>query len=162
MKLAPDDYLLRANFAQFLDQTGDWNEAVRQEQQVCELLPGYPEAYYTAGALLVREGKNGDATDSSFSNALAIRNDYEPALNDLGLIFANQQKTAEAARLFTRVVRINPGYVETYLDWGFMEQCGGEVDQAMALYQKAADLQPNGPAVYFYQAVTLAAQGSPG
>ena len=157
LKLAPDDYLLRENFSQFLDQTGDWGEAIKQEQQVCGLLPGFPEAYYKAGALLVREGKASDAADC-FSNALAIQSDYAPALNDLGLIFANQLKTAEAARLFTRVLRINPGYVETYLDWGFMEQGEGEVDQAMGHYQKAADLQPNGPAAYFNQAVRLAAE----
>ena len=157
LKLAPDDFLLHENFAQFLDQTGDWGEAIKQEQQVCGLLPGFPEAYYKAGALFVREGKDSEAA-GCFSNALAIRRDYEPALNDLGLIFANQLKTAEAARLFTRVLRINPGNVETYLDWGFMEQSEGEVDQAMGHYQKAADLQPNGPAAYFNQAVRLAAE----
>jgi tetratricopeptide (TPR) repeat protein len=157
LRLAPDDYLLHENFAQFLDQTGDWNEAVRQEDQVSGLLPRFPEAYYKTGALLIREGRANDAA-GCFSNALAIRNDYEPALNDLGLIFANQLKTSEAAGLFTRVLRLNPGYVEAYLDWGFMEQCEGKLDQAMAHYHAAADIQPNGPAVYFYQAVTLAGE----
>ena len=157
LQLAPDDYFLRENFAQFLDQTGDWNEAVRQEQLASELLPQSPTAYYKTGALLVREGKASDAAES-FSRALAMRADYEPALNDLGLILANQQKTAEAAELFKRVLEINPGYVETYLNWGFMEQYDGKLDQAMAHYRSAADLHPNGPAAYFYQAVTLAAQ----
>ena len=155
--LAPDDYFLRENFAQFLDQTGDWEEAVRQERHVSELLPQTPSSYYKTGALLVRQGKTSDAADY-FSRALAIRGDYEPALNDLGLILANQQKTADAARLFHRALEINPGYVETYLNWGFMEQCDGNLDQAMAHYRTAADLHPNGPAAFFYQAVTLAAE----
>lgn len=156
LKLAPDDYLLRENFAQFLDQTGDENEAVRQEQHVCELLPQSPTAYYRTGTLLIREGKTSEAADY-FSRALAIRGDYEPALNDLGSIYANQQKTAEAAGLFNRVIQINPGNVEAYLNFGFMEQCEGKLDQAMALYHTAAELQPNGPAAFFYQAVALAA-----
>jgi tetratricopeptide (TPR) repeat protein len=157
LKLAPDDYLLHENFAQFLDQTGDRNEAVRQEQLASELLPQSPTTYYRTGVLLIREGKTSDAADY-FSRALAIRGDYEPALNDLGLILANQQRTVEAAELFKRVLEINSGYVETYLNWGFMEQCEGKLDQAMAHYRSAADLQPNGPAAYFYQAVTLAAE----
>lgn len=157
LALTPDDYFLRENFAQFLDQTGDWAEAVKQEQHVSELLPQTPMAYYKTGALLIRQGKTSDAADY-FSRALAIRSDYEPALNDLGLILANQQKTAEAAVFFNRVVEINPGYVETYLNWGFMEQCEGKMDQAMAHYHTAADLHPNGPAAHFYQAVTLAAE----
>ncbi len=157
LRSAPDDYFLHENFAQFLDQTGDWDEAVRQELQVSELLPQTPSAYYKTGALLVRQGKTSEAADY-FSRALAIRGDYEPALNDLGLILANQQKTADAARLFNRALEINPGYVDTYLNWGFMEQCDGDLDQAMARYRTAADLHPNGPAAFFYQAVTLAAE----
>ena len=157
LKLAPADYLLHENFAQFLDQTGDWDEAVRQEQLASKLLPQSPTAYYRTGTLLIREGRTSDAA-GCFSRALAIRGDYEPALNDLGLILANQQKTAEAAELFRHVLEINSGNVETYLNWGFMEQSGGKLDQAMAHYHTAADLQPNGPAAYFYQAVTLAAE----
>jgi tetratricopeptide (TPR) repeat protein len=157
LALTPDDYFLRENFAQFLDQTGDWAEAVKQEQHVSELLPQTPMAYYKTGALLIRQGKTSDAADY-FSRALAIRSDYEPALNDLGLILANQHKTAEAAGFFNRVVEINSGYVETYLNWGFMEQCEGKMNQAMAHYHTAADLHPNGPAAHFYQAVTLAVE----
>ncbi len=160
LKSVPDDCLLCENFAQFSDQTGDWDEAVRQEQHVSELLPQSPAPYYKAGQLLIREGKTSDAADW-FSRALAVRGDYEPALNDLGLICANQQKTTEAAKLFTRVLEINSGYVETYLDWGFMDQCEGKLDQAKALYHTAAGLQPNGPAAYFYQAVTLATDRHP-
>jgi tetratricopeptide (TPR) repeat protein len=155
--LTPDDYFLRENFAQFLDQTGDWNEAVRQEEQVSELLPQNPVAHYKTGELLIRLGKTSEAADY-FSRALAIRSDYEPALNELGLILANQQKPVPAAGLFKRVLEINAGYVETYLNWGFMEQCEGKMDQAMGHYHIAADLHPNGPAAYFYQAVTLAAE----
>jgi len=157
LALTPDDFFLRENFAQFLDQNGDWAEAVKQEQQVSELLPQTPMAYYKTGALLIRQGKTSDAADC-FSRALAIHSDYVPALNELGLILANQQKTAEAAAFFNRVVEINSGYVETYLNWGFMEQCEGKMDQAMAHYHTAADLHPNGPAAHFYQAVTLAAE----
>ncbi len=151
----PDDLYLRENYSQFLDQTGDFTEAVSQEQHVCELLPVYPVAFYKTGALLAREGKTSEAADY-FSRALAIRSDFEPALNDLGLILANQQKTTQAAELFKHVLEINPGYVETYLNWGFMEQIEGKIDQALIHYHAAADLHPNGPAAYFYHAVTSA------
>ena len=157
LKASPDDCFLLENFVQFLDQTGDRDEAVKQEQKVCELQPQNPSPFYKTGTLLVRQGKTADAGDF-FSRALAIRSDYVPALNDLGLILANRKQTAEAARYFGRVLAINSGYVETYLNWGFMEQTEGKLDQAMAHYRIAADLQPQGPAAYFFQAVTLAAE----
>ena len=53
---------------------------------------------------------------------------------------------------------LNPGYVETYFNLGFMEQSEGHLDRAMARYGEAAKLQPNGPAAYFNQAVALAVQ----
>jgi tetratricopeptide (TPR) repeat protein len=155
LALAPNDYFLHENFAQFLDQIGDLTEAIKEEQAVGELLPQSPAAFYKIGSLFVQQGNTSEA-EKNFSRALTIRSDYVPALNDLGLILANQQKTAEAAKYFARVIQINPGYVETYLNWGFMEQCDGRLGQALTHYQKAADLQPAGPATYFYQAVTSA------
>ena len=156
LALTPDDYFLRENFAQFLDQTGDLAEAPKEEQQVSELRPQDPMTPCIIGRLLVRLG-NTSGAEKSFLRALAIRSDYVPALNELGLVLANQQKTAEAAGFFNRVIQLNPGYFETYLNWGFMEQCEGKLDRAMAHYHEAAGLQPEGPAAHFNQAVALAA-----
>jgi tetratricopeptide (TPR) repeat protein len=156
LTLAPGDYFLRENFAQFLDESGDLADAPAQEQQVSELLPQNPMTPCIIGRLLVRLG-NTDGAEKSFLQALTIHSDYVPALNEMGLLLANQQKTAEAEGYFAHVLEINPGYVETHLNWGFMEQCEGKLDGAMAHYHEAADLQPEGPAAYFYQAVTAAA-----
>jgi tetratricopeptide (TPR) repeat protein len=152
---APDDNFLHANFAQFLYQTGDLAEALKEQQRVRELFPETPEAPYKIGLLLARQGKTSEA-EKDFSQALAIRGDYVPALNELGLILANQEKTAAAVKCLTRALQLNPGYVETYLNLGFIEQCDGKPGQARAHYREAADLQPAGPAAYFYQAVASA------
>ena len=157
LALTPGDYFLRENFAQFLDESGDLADAPAQEQQVSELLPQNPMTPCIIGRLLVRLG-NTDGAEKCFSRALAIRSDYPAALNELGLILANQQKTAEAAGFFKRAIQADPGNFETYLNWGFMEQSDGKLEQAMAHYHTAANLQPNGPAAHFYQAVALAAE----
>jgi tetratricopeptide (TPR) repeat protein len=47
--------------------------------------------------------------------------------------------------------------VDTYLNLGFLQQNQGEIDAAMACYQKAANLEPEGPADYFNRANTAAA-----
>jgi tetratricopeptide (TPR) repeat protein len=157
LALAPDDYFLRENFAQFLDESGDLADAPKEEQRVSELLPQNPMTPCIIGRLFVRLG-NTSGAEKSFLRALAVRSDFVPALDELGLILANQQKTAEAAGYFSRAVQIDSGSVETYLNWGFMEQCEGKLDQAMAHYQQAARLQPEGPVAHFCQAVTLVAE----
>jgi tetratricopeptide (TPR) repeat protein len=157
LALSPDDYYLRENFAQFLDETGDLAEAPRQEQQVSELLPQNPMTPCIIGRLLVRLGDPVGA-EKSFLRALAIRKDYVAALNEMGMLLANQQKTTEAARYFARALGTDPGSVDAYLNRGFMEQNEGNWNQADSDYHAAADRQPNGPVDYFYHAVSSAAE----
>jgi len=156
LALNPDDYCLRENFAQFLDQTGNLAEAPGEEQRVSELLPQNPMTPCIVGRLQVRLGNDGEA-EKSFLRALAVRRDYVPALNEMGMLMANQNKTAEAAKYFARSLKMDPGSVQAYQNWGFMEQNEGDWNQAVSLYQAAANLQPNGPVDYFYHAVSLVA-----
>jgi tetratricopeptide (TPR) repeat protein len=156
LALSPGDYCLRENFAQFLDETGNLAEAPAQEQKVSELLPHNPMTPCIIGRLLVRLG-NPDGAENWFLRALAVRKDYVPALNEMGVILANQRKTAEAAMYFAHALKMDPGSVEAYQNWGFMEQNEGNWNQAVRHYQAAADHQPNGPADYFYHAVTSVA-----
>ena len=157
LALSPDDYCLRENFAQFLDETGVLANAPVQEQKVSELLPQNPMTPCIIGRLLVRMGHLDDA-EKSFLRALAIRSDYVLALNEMGVMLANQQKTSEAAKYFARVLKIDPGSVDAYQNWGFMEQNLGNWNQAITHYHAAADHQPNGPADHFYHAATLLMQ----
>lgn len=157
LALAPDDYVLHQNFAQFLSQISDWPEAIKEERAYTDLLPQTPEGPFKIGSMFVREGNIAEA-EKYFRQALELRPEFVPALDELGVIFANQQKTEQAAKLFSDATRINPGFVQAYLDWGFMEQGDGRMEQAVAHYREGAALQPDGPAAYFYQAVTLALQ----
>ena len=157
---SPDDYCLRENFAQFLDETGNLAEAPAEEQKVSDLLPQNPVTPCIIGRLLVRLGDPAGA-EKSFSRALAIRHDYLLALNEMGMILANQQRTTEAAKYFARALKTDPGSVEAYQNWGFMEQNEGNWNQAISCYRAAADRQTNGPADYFYHAVSLLAEHQP-
>jgi tetratricopeptide (TPR) repeat protein len=156
LALNPDDCCLRENFAQFLDETGDLAEAPAQEQQVSDLLPQNPVTPCIIGRLFVRLGDEQGA-EKNFLRALAIREDYVPALDEIGMIRANQGKTVEAARYFSRALKIDPDSVETYQNRGFMEQNEGNWNQAIGHYHAAADRQPNGPVAYFYHAVSAVA-----
>jgi tetratricopeptide (TPR) repeat protein len=156
LALNPDDYVLRENFAQFLDESGDLADAPREEQQVSDLLPQNPMTPCIVGRLLIRLGDISGA-EKSFLRALAVRSDFVPALNEMGMLRANQQKTDEAAKYFAHALRIDPGSVEADQNWGFMEQNEGNWNQAMSHYQAAANHQPNGPADYFYRAASLMA-----
>jgi len=111
LALNPNDYCLRENFAQFLDQTGNLADAPAQEQKVSALLPQNPMTPCIIGKLQVRLGNPEDA-EKNFLRSLAIRKNYVPALIEMGMILANQRKTAAAANYFARALKNDPGSVD--------------------------------------------------
>ena len=155
--LAPEDYFLHSNFGEFLEATGNLPGAITQQQRVRELLPLEPMPNYKIGRALMRLGKTSDA-EGYFQRALSLRPDFVQALNETGLLLANQQKWSEAGPYFERALRKDPNYSETYLNLGIVAQTEGKLDQAMARYEEAARLEPEGPAAYFFQGVNLASQ----
>jgi tetratricopeptide (TPR) repeat protein len=160
LALAPDDNFLHFNFAQYLGAKGDLAQATEQAKRVCELLPQVPGQFSDVGNLLVLQAKIDEAAEY-YSRALAIRDNFVPALNGLGQILENQQKTDKALACFRRALRADPGDVNAFINLGFVEQNRGNPGQAAIYYQRAAALQPQGPADYFNRAVAAAGLGQP-
>jgi tetratricopeptide (TPR) repeat protein len=152
----PDDDILHGNFESFLQSGGKLTEALAESRRICELAPYLPAPFYGTGRLLVRLGKVNEAKEC-FEQAIALRGDFAQAHDELGLIFAGQQKPREALACFSRALKADPTFVDTYWNRGLVEQREGKIDQALADYEAAARLQPHGPADYLNRAVSLAA-----
>ena len=158
LALAPNDYFLHFNFAQYLGANRDLPQSTVETKRVCELLPQVPGEFSDVGNLLVLQAKMDEAAEY-FSRALAIRTDFAPALNGRGLILQNRQKSREALACFKRALRADPGNAETCLNIGFFEQDLGNSAQAADYYRRAASLQPGGAADYFNRAFMAATAG---
>ncbi len=78
----PDDNLLHARYAQYLEAMGFRSEAISECRRICELLPDLAWPYYTLGDLLVRAGRYGEAAQC-FRRALKIRSDFTRASEEL-------------------------------------------------------------------------------
>ncbi len=153
---APNDIFLHLNFAAFLETAGYPTQAAAEAKRCCEFLPQVPDLYFHTAILLVCDGRAAEAAEY-LTHAIAIRSNYAEAMDEMGEIWANQQKSVQAIQWFNRAIRANPNYVGTYIDLGFLQQNQGDNDAAMASYQKAASLQPGGPADNFSQANAAAA-----
>lgn len=155
---APDDDLLHGNYELFLEAGGYVPQAAAEARRVCELDPFLPAPFYRAGILLVRLGKVQEA-EESFHRAIAIKNDYPQACNELGLIYLGQQQTGKAIAAFHQALKADPDFADAYVNLGFLEQRRGRMEAALEDYGKAARIQPQGPPDYFERAVRLAAAG---
>lgn len=94
---APEDTLLRARFAQYLEATGARPEAIAEFQRVCELLPDLEWPRYYLGDLMVRAGRISEAIDC-FERALAIRGDFTQARQALRRIQASHPQARGVGR----------------------------------------------------------------
>src|SRR5262249_34734689 len=148
LALAPEDYILRMNFEQFLEAGGYLEQALAESKRVCELAPNLPGSWFYTGILLVRQGRAGEA-EEYFNRALGLRNDYAEPYNELGSLYAGQQKIEQAATCFKRATKANPAFAEAYVNLGFLEQSRQRTQQALPYYDKAAALQPEGAVDYF-------------
>ena len=155
---APADGSLHLNFAQYLGAKGAVARATEEAKHVCGLLPQAPGEFSDVGDLLILQAKIDEAAEY-YARALALRNNFAPALNGLGQILENQQKASEALACYRRALRANPEDVATHINIGFLEQNRGNLKEGAVYYQRAAGLQPQGPADYFNQAVAAAALG---
>lgn len=97
LAVAPEDTLLRARFAQYLEATGARPEAIAEFQRVCELLPDLEWPHYHLGDLMVRAGRISEAIDC-FERALAIRSDFTQARQELRRIQAGNPQARGVGR----------------------------------------------------------------
>ena len=94
----PDDFVIRFNYADFLEAIGDLPEAVNQLHHIGALLPDYYLVNFELGGMLEREGKLDEAADN-FRKALVLYPNMAMAWDEwfeLGNIAASKGKFAEA------------------------------------------------------------------
>lgn len=94
---APDDNLLHACYAQYLEAMGFRSEAIAEYQKVCELLPDLEWPHCTLGVLLGRAQRYREAVDS-FERALEIRSDFTEARKALEQMQSRYPAAAGAGR----------------------------------------------------------------
>jgi tetratricopeptide (TPR) repeat protein len=71
------------------------------------------------------------------------------ALNLLGVVRAQQQRTEEAEKLFLRAIEIAPALVGAYLNLGQLYLDGGKRERALWAFDEASKLAPDRPDVNY-------------
>jgi tetratricopeptide (TPR) repeat protein len=111
----------RNNYGLFLKKTGKAEEAKKMFEECIRIDPKYPDAYYNLGTIL-REKADLDRAIECFETATRLNPRYFDAQRDLGLtIFERAEQGG-----------------------------GGEMKDSMAALQKAAQLAPNNPLIWYH------------
>jgi tetratricopeptide (TPR) repeat protein len=103
----PNDYLVRRKYAEFLSETGNFNEQLDQWQRIRALVPHHPVAYFRLGQLLSESGRYAEA-ETQLREALRIRSDHADASVELGRTLAQQGKHDEAVACYKEALKFQP------------------------------------------------------
>ncbi len=82
---APEDTLVRWNYAQFLERTGRLPDATAQGKSICQQLPHASWPHYFVGSILARQGKTAEA-EIFLQRALDLTPNLENARKELARI----------------------------------------------------------------------------
>ncbi|MGP8199394.1 MAG: tetratricopeptide repeat protein [Limisphaerales bacterium] len=114
---APRDYMLHENYGEFLQLTGDLDQAALEWRQAQELMPRNEMLLVMEGALFELKGDLTSAQDF-FRQAVNIHPSYGEALFELGKIAGMEGKLEEAVQNYRRSAEFQPDDAPTYLNLG--------------------------------------------
>jgi tetratricopeptide (TPR) repeat protein len=151
----PDDFMIRQDYAEFLDLTGDLNGAVAQWRQVEQLVPHYPVAWFYAGKLLGRLGRFAEA-QPELERAVRIRPDFADAVLELGRALAKQGRIDPALARYQEAQRLNPDNPVLYFSMADAVAQKGDRSRAMEYLREAIRLRPGYWEARYFLGVELA------
>jgi tetratricopeptide (TPR) repeat protein len=142
VKAAPEDFYLRENFADFLEDTGDIPAAMEQWRKVSELIPQDPAADFNLGRLAARQGDFADAR-LRLTRTVVAHPGFAPGWFELGKVNAEQRDYAAALEDFGRVLKYEPRDASAWFYSGLTLAMLGRRAEAIQHYRQAVGLDPD-------------------
>lgn len=161
MALAPDDWLLHANFARLLEAADDNPRAAAQWLEVTRLLPHSPEAWASLGRLARLAGDPAHA-EAFLREGLKQQPDSVETLTELGILEASCGAAPDAQRQFRAALRLRPGFSPARVNLGLLLAHEGDDAGAAAQYREELRWHTNNVDARINLANLLNTQGQTG
>jgi tetratricopeptide (TPR) repeat protein len=141
LRQAPDDYFIRQNFAEFLQDTREIKPAIEQWQQVRKLIPQDHEPLYQLGRLAAVQGQYAQAK-KLLGETVAMRPSFAPGWFELGSVHAAATNYGLAVAAFDRALRFEPENAKYWFYDGLALAMDGRRSEAIEHYRQAVRLDP--------------------
>jgi tetratricopeptide (TPR) repeat protein len=138
----PDDYLIRANYAEFLTDIREIGPAIDQWQRVLGLYPQAYAAYYQLGRLAADQG-HFDQAKQFLKTTVAMHPSFAPGWFDLGSVLAASSNYDQAITAFDQALRFNPKDSQYWFCAGLAKATDGRRAEAVEDYREAVRLDPD-------------------
>ncbi|BBC73853.1 conserved hypothetical protein [Altererythrobacter sp. B11] len=142
----PDDPVLLGNHGQVLRKLGRDDEALVQYGRAIACPDAPAAVWFNYGNVLYDKGK-WEKAQEAFGQALALEQENGPAIVPASIQLARcsvkQGEYEEARRLFSDVLRRDPGNFTAWLEAGNVCRHHGTLEEALDYYRRAAEAAPS-------------------
>jgi len=139
IRLRTNDWVAYKDLGTFYYRTGRLEEALAQFKRAVDLTPDNYDAYGSLGGVYLKM-ENYDGAQTALRKSLELRPN-EMAYSNLGTLYFNRRKFAQAAEVYQKVTRLNPNKDEFWGNLGHSYRwMGNRASDALQAYRKAIDL----------------------
>lgn len=148
LRLSPDDYSIRADYAEFLTDIGQTSAAIEQWQQLRERFPQAYAPYYQLGRLSADQ-RQFDRAKQFLAKTVAMQPSFAPGWFDLGSVQAATSNYDLAITAFDQALRFNPKNSHYWFCAGLARAMTGRRAEAIEHYRQAVRLDPGSWQAHF-------------
>ena len=145
----PDDFLLRGNFALFLQANGDVPSSVDQWRRIRDLTPQDYLPYYQMGHMLGGEGRWAEA-ETNLRTAVQVHPSLTEGWFELGNVLAAQEKFADALAGYAVARQQRPQDAQTIFHLGKVYALLNRRPEAVQYYREAVRLNSSDWEPHFF------------
>jgi len=133
--------------ANFYVRAQRYDEAIAAYKKLLEKEPNSPDLLYRLGETYIRKGDINLAAETFRKNVQAAPNNTLPLLK-LGLILESTGPAEQAKAVYEQILKLDPNQAIALNNLAFRKaEEGSDLDAALAMAQKARQLQPNANAM---------------
>jgi tetratricopeptide (TPR) repeat protein len=155
---APDDYMLRENYAEFLQYIGDSKQSASEWLKACELSPRNPFTFCQAGRVLAQMGQLTEA-QAAFSKAVSLHPRYFEAWLELGKLRFAEGKYEPALQYYEHARLLQPNDPHVYYEMGRTLSLLQRPAESIESFRRAVQLKPDYWEAHYCLGGELALQG---
>ena len=158
----PYAHVVRYRRAAILFALGRYPETIEAAHGVLQVHPKLDIAYGLMGsAYLILQDR--DKAEEIFRQAMALNPNYPHALNNLGILAADDGRIAEAEGLFLRAKEVlGRTEMSPYVNLGTIYEMTGRASDALQMYETAVAIKPEFGANWYALARLRVQSGDPG
>ena len=157
----PQSYKTRYRQATAFFLIGRYPEAIQAAQEALKIHPKLEVAYWIMGSAYRKLGDKEKAKEM-YLQASAINPHYPHALNNLGILAAEEGRVSEAEALFLRAKQImGRSDLSPYTNLGNLYETTGHIKEALQVYETAAAIKPGVGSNWYHVARLRVKSGDP-